>query len=83
VIPVAAGRRFRIGALRATGAGLGARQVVLQTLGLRAGDYYDGARLRAAIEHARLRLDRRVELRARIAGDRSEIDLEAFVAAAR
>lgn len=82
-IPVAAGPRFRIGSVRAIGAGRGARQAVLHTLALRAGDYYDGAQVRTAIERARLRLDRRVELRASVAGDRSEIDLEAFVEAAR
>jgi outer membrane protein assembly factor BamA len=82
-IPVAAGRRFRIGAVRAIGAGRQAREAVLQSLGLRAGDYYDGPRIRSAIERARHRLARWVELRTNIADDRPEIDLEAVVEAHR
>jgi outer membrane protein assembly factor BamA len=82
-IPVAAGQRFRIASVRARGAGAGARGTVLQSLGLRAGDYYDGPRIRAAIERARHRLARWIELRTRIADDRAEIDLEAIVEAAR
>jgi outer membrane protein assembly factor BamA len=80
-IPVTAGRRFRIGSVKAIGASLGAREAVLQTLGLRAGDYYDGPRIRTAIERARHRLARWVELRTNVAGDRPEIDLEAVVEA--
>ena len=81
-IPVSAGRRYRIGSVTAVGAGR-ARDTVLQTLGLRAGDYYDGPRIRTAIERARRRLARWVELRTSVAGDRPEIDLEAVVEAAR
>lgn len=81
-IPVAAGQRFRIASVRARGAGAGARDTVLHSLGLRAGDYYDGPRIRAAIERARHRLARWVELRTRIADDRAEIDLEATIAEA-
>lgn len=78
-IPVTAGRRFRIGQVKAIGAGAVARDTVLQSLGLRAGDYYDGPRLRSAIERARRKLARWVELRTRIAGDRPEIDVEAVI----
>lgn len=80
-VPVTAGPRFRIGSVKAVGAGPSARDAVLQMLGLRAGDYYDGPRIRTAIERARQRLARWVELRTRIAGDRPEIDLEAVVEA--
>jgi outer membrane protein assembly factor BamA len=82
-IPVRAGERFRIGSVRAVGAGARAREAVLQSLGLRAGDYYDGPRIRWAIERARRRLARWVELRTNVAGDRPEIDLEAVVEAQR
>jgi outer membrane protein assembly factor BamA len=81
-IPVRAGQRFRIGSVRAVGAGA-ARDAVLQSLGLHAGDYYDGPRIRGAIERARRRLARWVELRTNIADDRPEIDLEAVVEAQR
>lgn len=82
-IPVTAGRRFRIGSVRAVGVGPLARDAVLQSLGLRAGDYYDGPRIRAAIERARRKLARRVELRTNLADGRPEIDLEAIVEVAR
>lgn len=82
-IPVRAGQRFRIGSVRAVGAGALARETVLQSLGLHAGDYYDGPRIRWAIERARHRLARWVELRTNIADDRPEIDLEAVVEAQR
>jgi len=78
-VPVAAGRRFRIGMVKAIGAGRHAREAVLQTLGLRAGDYYDGPSVRAAIGRARHKLARWVELRTKVAGGRPEIDLEAVV----
>jgi outer membrane protein assembly factor BamA len=78
-VPVAAGARFRIGSVKATGAGPRTRAAALQSLGLRAGDYYDGAAVRAAIERARRALARRVELRTSIT-DR-QIDLEAVVEA--
>jgi len=82
-VAVTAGRRFRIGSVKAVGAGAVAREAVLQMLGLRAGDYYDGPRIRTAIERARHRLARWVELRTNVAGDRSEINLEAIVEAGR
>jgi outer membrane protein assembly factor BamA len=78
-IPVIAGRRFRIGSVRAVGPGARVRDAVLQSLGLRSGDYYDGPRIRAAIERARRKLARRVALHTNVAGDRPEIDLEAIV----
>jgi outer membrane protein assembly factor BamA len=78
-VPVTAGQRFRIGTVKAVGAGPLARQTVLQTLGLRAGDYYDGPSVRTAIERARHKLARWVELRTNVVGDRPEIDLEAIV----
>lgn len=82
-IPVAAGRRFRIGSVKAVGAGPVAREAVLQTLGLHAGDYYNGPNVRSAIERARHRIARWVELRTSVADDRPEIDVEAIVEARR
>jgi len=82
-IPVAAGRRFRIASVKAVGASPFARAAVLQTLGLRAGDYFDGPSIRTAIERARHKLARWVELRTSVAGDRPEIELEAIVEARR
>jgi outer membrane protein assembly factor BamA len=82
-IPLTAGQRYRIGSVKAVGAGPVARDAVLQTLGLHAGDYYDGPRIRTAIERARHRLARWVELRTSVVEDRPEIDLEAIVEAAR
>jgi outer membrane protein assembly factor BamA len=80
-VRIDAGPRFRIASVRAIGAGARARDAVLQMLGLRAGDYYDGPRIRTAIARARHRLARWVELRTRVAGDRPEIDLEAILEA--
>lgn len=77
-IPVTAGRRYRIGHIEAYGAGR-AKQQVLDTLGLRAGDYYDGPAVRSAIERTRKALDRWIEVRTNVADDRPEIDLEAIV----
>jgi outer membrane protein assembly factor BamA len=82
-IAVHAGRRFRIGSVRAVGVSRTTREAVLQSLGLHAGDYYDGPRIRWAIERARRRLARWVELRTNVADDRPEIDLEAVVEAQR
>jgi outer membrane protein assembly factor BamA len=78
-IPATAGRRFRIGSITAVGASPTARAAVLQTLGLHAGDYYDGPSVRTAIDRARKKLDRWVELRTAIAGDRPRVDVEAIM----
>jgi outer membrane protein assembly factor BamA len=82
-IPVAAGRRFRIASVRAVGASPIAREAVLQTLGIHAGDYFDGPSIRTAIERARHKLARWVELRTSVADDRPEIELEAILEARR
>lgn len=82
-IPVIAGHRFRIASVKAVGAGRQAREAVLQTLGIHAGDYYDGPSIRTAIERARHRLARWVELRTNVAEDRPEIDLEAILESQR
>jgi outer membrane protein assembly factor BamA len=74
-IPIDAGRRYRIGTIRARGANEVARRRLLEELGVDPGAYYDGPALRRGIERARRKLDRRVELRTH-PGDGDEIDLE-------
>lgn len=76
-IAVHAGSRYRIGSVVARGAGAAARAAVIDALGLRGGEYYDAAALRAGIARARRSLDRRIELRL-IPAD-AHIDLEATV----
>ncbi len=78
-IPVTAGPRFRIAAIRARGAGARARAAVLEELAIEPGAYYDGVAIRTGIERARHRLDRRVELRTRLSQDRALIELEAVL----
>jgi outer membrane protein assembly factor BamA len=76
-IPVDAGPRYRIGAIRARGANAVARRTLIEELGLDPGAYYDGPALRRGIERARRKLDRRVELRTSLtAGDEVEIEAE-------
>lgn len=82
-IPVDAGQRFRIASVKASGATPLARAAVLQTLGIRTGDFFDGPSIRTAIERARHKLARWVELRTNIADDRPEVELEAIVEARR
>lgn len=80
-IPVRAGRRFRIGNVVARGGKRATRAAVIQALGLRGGQWYDAARVRAGVVRARREIDERLEVRVDLAGDR--IDLEAVVGDAR
>jgi outer membrane protein assembly factor BamA len=82
-IPIAAGPRFRIAAIRARGAGAAARAAELEEIHVEPGAWYDGAAIRSGIERARRRLDRSVELRTSVSADRSEIELEAVLETAR
>jgi outer membrane protein assembly factor BamA len=79
-VPIAAGPRFRIGAIRARGAGAAARAAVLEEIDLEPGAWYDGPAIRHGVERARRRLDRWVELRT-VSVNRGEIDLEAVLEA--
>jgi outer membrane protein assembly factor BamA len=81
-IPIDAGPRYRIGAIRARGANAVARRTLLEELGVDPGAYYDGPALRRGIERARKKLDRRVELRTSLT-DGDEIEIEAEIATAR
>jgi outer membrane protein assembly factor BamA len=80
-IPVDAGPRFRVGAIRARGAGAAARATVLEEIGLEPGAWYDGPTIRNGIARARRKLDRGVELRTSVSSDRGEIELEAVLEA--
>ena len=80
-IPVDAGPRFRVGAIRARGAGAAARATVLEEIGLEPGAWYDGPTIRNGIDRAGRKLDRRVELRTSVSADRGEIELEAVLEA--
>lgn len=82
-IPVAAGARYRVGAVRALGASATIRQRLLAEWGIEPGAWYDGAAIRRALERARHSIDRRVKLRAQALEHRHEIELEAIVEAAR
>ena len=80
-IPIAAGERYRVGAVRALGGNQAVRQKLLAELGIEPGAWYDGPAIRRALDRARLSIDRRVKLRANALEHRHEIDLEAIVEA--
>ncbi len=78
-IPIDAGPRFRIAAIRARGAGAKARAAVLDEINIEPGAWYDGAAIRNGIERARRKLDRWVDLRTTVSIDRGVIELEAVL----
>lgn len=83
-IPIRAGKRFRIGQIRASGGEPAQRAVVMAALGLKNGDWYDGEVLRTGIERVRRKLGvlgQDVELHTNVSLKRREIDLEAVVEA--
>jgi outer membrane protein assembly factor BamA len=80
-IPIAAGTRYRVGAVRALGGNASVRQQLLAELGIEPGAWYDGPTIRRALARARQSIDRRVKLRASALEDRHEIELEAIVEA--
>lgn len=82
-IPITAGARYRVGAVRALGANAQVRQRLLAEWGIEPGAWYDATAIRRALERARHSIDRRVKLRAQALEDRHEIELEAIVEAAR
>lgn len=82
-IPIAAGERYRVGAVRAVGGDASVRQKLLAELGIEPGAWYDGPTIRRALARARQSLDRRVKLRASALEGRRQIDLEAIVEATR
>jgi len=81
-VPIHAGRRFKIGQIHASGGEPATRAAVMQALGLRNGDWYDGETLRTGLERVRRKLGLRgqgIELRSNVSLKRREIDLEAVV----
>lgn len=81
-IPIRAGRRFRIGNVVARGGRRSTRAAVIEALGLRGGDWYDGTVVRRALSRARRELAEHIDVRVHLASDRESIDLEAIVGAA-
>lgn len=82
-IPVTAGARYRVGAVRALGANERVRQQLLVEWGIEPGSWYDAAAIKRALDRAKRTIDRRVKLRASALEHRHEIELEAIVEAAR
>ena len=80
-VPITAGERYRVSAVRALGGSASVRQKVLTELGVEPGAWYDGPAIRRALDRARRSIDRRVKLRASALEDRHEIELEAIVEA--
>lgn len=78
-VPVKPGHRYRIGAIRARGAGAAARAAVLEEIQVEPGGWYDGPAIRHGIERARRRIDRGVELRTSVSADTGAIELEAVL----
>jgi len=78
-IPIHAGPRFKLGTVVARGGRRSTRAAVIDALGLRGGDWYDGRVVREAIERARREVDERIELHLQLAPGRHAIDLEAVV----
>jgi outer membrane protein assembly factor BamA len=81
-IPIHAGKRFRIGQIHASGGEPATRAAVMQALGLRNGDWYNGEMLRTGLERVRRKLGlhgQGIELRSSVSLKRREIDLEAVV----
>jgi hypothetical protein len=56
---------------------------VIEALGLRGGDWYDGAAVRRAVSRARRELAEHIDLRVQVASDDKSIDVEAIVGAGR
>ena len=78
-IPITAGPRYRVGAIRALGGDARARARLLDELGIAPGAWYDGPAIRRALEGVRRTLDRTIKLRASALEDRALIELEAIV----
>lgn len=77
-IPVKPGPRYRIGRIITHGGSAADRRAVVEALGLRGGDWYNGPRVRIGINRARHTTDHHVELHYEIA-DHGIVDLEARV----
>ncbi|HEY1816200.1 MAG TPA: hypothetical protein VGG74_27825 [Kofleriaceae bacterium] len=77
-IPITAGPRYRIGRIITRGGSAADRRTVIEALGLRGGEWYNGPRVRIGINRARHETEHRVELHYEIA-DHGIVDLDARV----
>ena len=80
-IPVDAGQRYKVGDVVARGGRRSTRAAVIDALGLRGGQWFDGRVVREAIDRARREVGEHVELRVQVTKNR--VDLEAIVGAVR
>ena len=80
-IPVEAGKRFKVGSVIARGGRRSTRAAVIDALGLRGGQWFDGRVVREAIDRARREVREHVELRVQVTNDR--VDVEAIVGVAQ
>jgi outer membrane protein assembly factor BamA len=80
-IPVKAGPRYKLGNVVAKGGRRQARAAVIDALGLRGGDWYDGRAVRQAIRRARRELGEHIDVRLQVSGN--AIDLEAVLGGAK
>lgn len=80
-IPVHAGPRYKLGSVVARGGRRSTRAAVIEALGLRGGDWYDGKTVRQAIDRVRREVNQRIELHLEVAEGRPAINLEAVVGA--
>jgi outer membrane protein assembly factor BamA len=80
-IPVEAGQRFKVGNVIARGGRRSTRAAVIDALGLRGGQWFEGRVVREAIVRARREVGEHVEVHVQVAKDR--VDVEAIVGAKR
>jgi outer membrane protein assembly factor BamA len=80
-IPIRAGERYKLGSVVATGGRRSTRAAVIDALGLRGGDWYDGRAVRDAIRRARREVGERIEVHLNVSA--GSIDLEAVLGGAK
>jgi outer membrane protein assembly factor BamA len=76
-IPIRAGQRYKLGNVVAKGGRRSTRAQVIEALGLRGGDWYDGRVVREAIRRARRQIDDRLDVHLEVG--QGSIDLEAVL----
>ena len=78
-IPIAAGERYRVGAIRVRGGDARLRARLLAELAIAPGTWYEGPAIQRALAKARRSIASPVQLRASALAGRAEIALEAIV----
>ncbi|HUS31532.1 MAG TPA: hypothetical protein VMZ53_23665 [Kofleriaceae bacterium] len=78
-IPIHAGQRYKLGNVVARGGRRSSRAAVIDALGLRGGDWYNGRAVREAIRRARRETGERIEVRLEVSEGAAAIDLEAVL----